>query len=482
MKINLNQRRKNMSKKYVFIDWNDTDPGYGIDKPGYQPQDASPYGVEIVAHMPLVDPIPMIVPDKPWEATRVGCYSTVIKVGDEYRMWYDGIGPGIKLCYATSKDGLKWEKPSLGIVEFEGSYDNNILFNNDVKNIVDEGWCVIYQENAPESERFKMVFTRVFYAEDGSHSVWIMGAVSEDGLHWSEIGKLFRGGDTQTSFAYDEKRKKYVIITKAQDPENIVRRTIIMVESDDFKSFSEPVYLLHGSPNDPPDTDYYTSAYHIWKDAENAHLLFPARFHRTADFTEVELLVSRDLSTWNKPSNGKVVIGPEQTFRKSNYADIGVIEDGNGNWIHVFSSYKRGHHDGGNGKEEGSGLYRLVFREDGYTSLHAKSHGCITTLPRPRAKGLKINADIGTAGYIKIAATDPVSNIAHDGFDFDDCTLEAIDCNSYEVRWKKPLSEIPEDIGYRFKIKMFRADLYSYTLDDYDDAIDENFRVPYVVG
>ena len=31
------------------------------------------------------------------------------------------------LCYAISKDGLKWQKPDLGIVELQGSKNNNIL-------------------------------------------------------------------------------------------------------------------------------------------------------------------------------------------------------------------------------------------------------------------------------------------------------------------------------------------------------------------
>ncbi|MBT7861391.1 MAG: hypothetical protein HN712_13800 [Gemmatimonadetes bacterium] len=32
-----------------------------------------------------------------------------------------------RLCLATSNDGVHWEKPELGLVEFEGSKRNNIL-------------------------------------------------------------------------------------------------------------------------------------------------------------------------------------------------------------------------------------------------------------------------------------------------------------------------------------------------------------------
>src|SRR4051794_17640169 len=56
-------------------------------------------------------------------------YGTVIRIGDTFHMWYNGnYGPyqnniGYErvyccICYATSKDGVNWEKPELGLVEF----------------------------------------------------------------------------------------------------------------------------------------------------------------------------------------------------------------------------------------------------------------------------------------------------------------------------------------------------------------------------
>ena len=32
------------------------------------------------------------------------------------------------ICYATSKDGIHWEKPDLGLVEYNGSQRNNIVW------------------------------------------------------------------------------------------------------------------------------------------------------------------------------------------------------------------------------------------------------------------------------------------------------------------------------------------------------------------
>ena len=50
-----------------------------------------------------------------------------VNVPDPYGYYGDPNGDGSKLCLATSKDGVHWEKPNLGKVEYKGSRDNNIL-------------------------------------------------------------------------------------------------------------------------------------------------------------------------------------------------------------------------------------------------------------------------------------------------------------------------------------------------------------------
>ena len=55
--------------------------------------------------------------------------------GDFYRMYYDaahwqGLGDHAHpryICYAESTDGINWTRPTLGLVEFEGSKNNNII-------------------------------------------------------------------------------------------------------------------------------------------------------------------------------------------------------------------------------------------------------------------------------------------------------------------------------------------------------------------
>ena len=57
-------------------------------------------------------------------------YGSVKRIGDELRMWYVGISEKDakpRVCYAVSKDGIKWEKPALGLVEFAGNTQNNLV-------------------------------------------------------------------------------------------------------------------------------------------------------------------------------------------------------------------------------------------------------------------------------------------------------------------------------------------------------------------
>src|SRR5262245_28924260 len=56
-------------------------------------------------------------------------YGTVIPLGDRLCMWYlGGDAAGVlRACFATSPDGVEWEKPSLGLVAHGGGTANNLV-------------------------------------------------------------------------------------------------------------------------------------------------------------------------------------------------------------------------------------------------------------------------------------------------------------------------------------------------------------------
>ena len=97
---------------------------------------------------------PLFKEDKPWEPRFDNPYCSILYDEEEniYKCWYsifiksgphgDFPGEGISsekrsrlkwtegdrdygVCYATSKDGIHWEKPELGLIEFNGKKNNN---------------------------------------------------------------------------------------------------------------------------------------------------------------------------------------------------------------------------------------------------------------------------------------------------------------------------------------------------------------------
>lgn len=70
------------------------------------------------------------------DALGVQFYGSVIKEEGKYRMWYVAFDDDAenkvasarwRAAYAESADGLNWTKPDLGLVEYKGSKNNNLL-------------------------------------------------------------------------------------------------------------------------------------------------------------------------------------------------------------------------------------------------------------------------------------------------------------------------------------------------------------------
>lgn len=92
------------------------------------------------ARQQLQRPTPQILiltTDQPWEGNAVN-YVTAFQDDGVYRLDYRGAdvqydANGYRethrevTCYAESQDGIRWKRPHLGLVEFQGSTANNIV-------------------------------------------------------------------------------------------------------------------------------------------------------------------------------------------------------------------------------------------------------------------------------------------------------------------------------------------------------------------
>ncbi len=108
-----------------------------------------PQGIEI-AVQPAEKSAPLLVPDQPWEQNGIGYTSGSYYKEGKYIMHY-GLYMGYQ-CIAESTDGFAWRKPELGLVAFNGSTRNNIIYQGPA------AMGHIFEDPAaPPAERFKLV-------------------------------------------------------------------------------------------------------------------------------------------------------------------------------------------------------------------------------------------------------------------------------------------------------------------------------------
>ena len=120
---------------------------------------------------------------------HVHYYGTTMRIDDAFHMWYIGRmgrneeranyeGDQGRLCYATSTDGVNWEKPDLGLVDFNGSRHNNLV---DVPQDADiAAGPILYDPEDPDPDRrFKINY------ESAALGNRMCVAYSPDGHRWT---------------------------------------------------------------------------------------------------------------------------------------------------------------------------------------------------------------------------------------------------------------------------------------------------------
>lgn len=263
---------------------------------------------------------PLLKADRPWEDRSIGL-DQVLKIGEEWHLWYVAFDHNYKsdldlyFCYARSKDGVHWEKPSLGIYSYNGSTDNNILMS---------GGCnlatVIYDEEAPAEQRFKGVGARQII----DSAFWVFGATSPDGIRWKVIDEplLKKNSDTgNICFRDGNIYRLYVRMWSGGDFSG--KRLVGYSESPTFGNFPDPVMILSTDKDDPSEMDFYNSA--TTKINDNLYLMFPSGYFRNDGTVPVYAAFSRDGKQFSRLGR-KPLLGLGKGFDKCGiYVSAGVI-------------------------------------------------------------------------------------------------------------------------------------------------------------
>ena len=157
-------------------------------------------GVRLKLHEPASAGKALVF-DKPWEGVTCD-YVSIFKDDSLYRMYYRGsshagytvrslLEPGERVipehdqlvCYAESRDGIHWKRPSLGLFEFGGSAQNNIVWTGP-QGKGSHCFMAFRDDNpsVPADQRYKALAS-------GRSPGWkhVLGLVSRDGIRWRTI-------------------------------------------------------------------------------------------------------------------------------------------------------------------------------------------------------------------------------------------------------------------------------------------------------
>lgn len=200
-------------------------------------------GVQQVFHQPVKERQPVVVPDRPWEESRLHIWSAPIWCPERsrWRMWYFA-GEDLLPLYAESADGLHWEKPALGLVNWKGSSENNLFDLGFTTRNPKENRIVLLRDDwDPDPTRRFKGLTRV-----GNH---LRALASPDGLRWAPLdGNPILSGD-EYRLNQDTLHRRFVATVKLGNrsgryPVPELGRAVSLSLSEDFVRWSEPELIF----------------------------------------------------------------------------------------------------------------------------------------------------------------------------------------------------------------------------------------------
>jgi len=380
-----------------------------------------------------------IAAENPWELGGVS-YMVTFRDGDRFRAWYrcDKEMPpkGTRqplIAYAESDDGIHWEKPNLGLIEFDGSRDNNLVWNGPGNNM-----APFRDDNpqAPADERYKaIVRTGV-----------VLALVSPDGLRWRLMQKepILTDGpfDSHNIAFWDPWRKEYVAYTRGVAGTGNFKggvRWIRRTTSKDFRHWTQLVPIDAGTA---PFEHLYTNACVPYERAPGTYLMFPSRivverepipgWRYGPGVNDIVFMSSRDGLHFDRSFMEAFVrpgLDPGNWHERSLYMERGILQTsptelslyGMENWrlptVHIR---------------------RFSLRTDGFVSVSAGyAGGELTTRPLVfSGDELELNYSTSAVGSVQVEILG-LDGAPKPGFSLADCPQMYGDEIEGVVRWAK---------------------------------------------
>ena len=278
-------------------------------------------------------------------------------------------------CEAVSSDGVNWEKPSLGLVEYQGSKANNI-----VPEAMAYGYFFEDLHDSDPARRYKS-FTRAgtyqgkgmtfsyFYSADAYH--WFAGAGNPVIDTGQQVG---RWGPTDF-LGWDPIRKVYAVHMENNFHMHsaYARRSIGRAESLDMVHWSEPETIVVADNLDYPDTEFYAmpTAFH-----EGWYLGSLWIFSTTNTTHEPQFVFSRDGVNYNRMYRQPIISrGDQGDFDAvSIYANEPLVYQDKVFYYYTGTNWRSPEQLLLLGDKAAAGIGLATLPRDGFVSLEGARH------------------------------------------------------------------------------------------------------------
>ena len=400
-----------------------------------------------------------------------------------FEIWYEA-GHITNLAYATSKDGLNWERPSLDV--FPGT--NKILRQApDSWSVVPAAW------EANPREKYKLLMRPPNL--DGRR---VRIYTSPDGIHWKDRGWGGYCGD-RTTFFHDPFRKKWVFSLRWGLNNHGIGRARAYVEADTFVQGAKwtptaPVFWARTDKLDTPiddgipeNDDFRPQLYNIDTCAYESILLsFFQIFYGPENsywakrglgkLTGLNFAYSRDGFHWHRPDR---TLALKSTQRYGDW-DCGYVQSV-GNLLAIRGDKLLIYYTGfagdtsiewdpkkapggimGSGMHQNGAMGVAILRRDGFVSMNARDEGALLTRPVVfSGKHLFVNVD-APAGEL-LAQVTGVDGKPIAPFTFENCEGVRGDTTIAQMKWRGG-SDLAALAGQpvRFEFKLRRGKLYAF--------------------
>jgi hypothetical protein len=456
---------------------------------------------------------PVIKPEKAWENQRRGWFAAPFSGGSWYdpadklfKIWYTG-GFLATTCYATSKDGINWEKPELDVKR-----GTNVVLEpiHEGRRYFDSNTIWLDHETKNPEERFK------YFATEKPGDWRLVYRTSADGIHWSDPkAKPKIWGDRTTAF-YNPFRKVWVLSQRIEghryrvgrcrsyleapsamdlmkevtpnasrmiSPTGEVIDPDLATENETETAYVEgkSVFWAHADDLDPrhTDPDYAHNApqlynldaapyeslmigmFCIWQGPEN-HFCGELDLQKRND---VLLGFSRDGFHWDRPSRKRFFTSTwdEKNWRYGNVQSVagGCLIVGDKLYFYFSGRAKPGKESKDWDADAATGL--AMLRRDGFASMDAgEKTETLTTRPVTfKGKHLFVNVDC-PKGELKAEVLDKDGKVIVP-FDLKNCEPISEDKTLIKVNWQqnKDLADLAGK-SVRFRFHLRNGSLYAF--------------------